>query len=87
MPCPNITGMIESRPHMSGGNFGGSLLTANGCFTFGRRTGTNDDAGVMEQGKYKRDRTQINASRSSGIYSKSGTVQPTSLRVISIVRT
>ena len=90
----DITGSFTGRPHTSGGNFGGALMTTvAGAFTHTIQGGTAKHAGMAESsGTFTEDKVDFTASRSwtgatssasltrtTDIYGNSDTVQPKSI--------
>lgn len=90
----DITGSFTGRPHTSGGNFGGALMTTTaGAFTHTIQGGTAKHAGIAESSTTStEDKVDFTASRSwtgetssasltrtTDIYGNSDTVQPKSI--------
>ncbi len=82
---PNIKGSFYSRPHYSGDNYGGAIITADGkLFSYSRQAYTaRTDNGVDESSTAsKPDIVTLNASSYNSIYSDSiTTVQPPAYKI------
>ena len=85
---PNITGSFYSRIN-NDGKYSGMIVWSDGVFETTKFFNNTGGIGYIQQNSNfnGRDRTYFAASRFSAIYNSVNTVQPSSTRLLCLVRT